>query len=422
MTAQFSEEQVHEFVFAKGLEALIDDCAEIDLPSDIGPRPDDFDDDFQLWRIIKAKAMEKISRLHRLVRYGELIGSKIKLPIDKSKPMELDMLGYHEEGLFVLELKVNKSAERNAFSELFGYSNYLAEMFALSGAKDITNVLVANLDAKITRQALLYDLLIADRNIILYRPVVANDLEGLRLQLHLPTDEDFQHFTNQVLAHDSMSCVVTSFHDLPDWFDSEEEDGSLNEYTQKHLSDVCGYAAQLMEAERLHGFCFVRKRWKEIPVYYANSLIICATNPFRFGDRQRSSLITAQLPEKRRNIFFEVPELGFDGRLIGVAKRTIKDCLTHNYGREFETPLWSAMVTSGIEVAFTHNFGFRPTGIFREAYTGYLNAIYAAEADGKDVPDVSVLKVNEITNWFQAWDFMEMCGFTEEQKDDESPQ
>jgi len=39
-------------------------------------------------------------------------------------------------------------------------------MFALSGSKDITNVLVAKLDNKITTQAYLYDLLIADRNVI----------------------------------------------------------------------------------------------------------------------------------------------------------------------------------------------------------------------------------------------------------------
>ena len=70
--------------------------------------------------------------------------------------MELDLLGQHEDGLFILELKVDRSAERNAFSELYAYSNYIAEMFALSGHKDIVNVLVANLDVKITRHAFLY--------------------------------------------------------------------------------------------------------------------------------------------------------------------------------------------------------------------------------------------------------------------------
>jgi len=56
---------------------------------------------------------------------------------------------------------VDRAAERNAFSELFAYSNYVAGIFALSGHKDITNILVSTMDVKITRQAYLYDLLIA---------------------------------------------------------------------------------------------------------------------------------------------------------------------------------------------------------------------------------------------------------------------
>ena len=75
-------------------------------------------------------------------------------------------------------------------------------------------------------------------------------------------------------------------------------------------------------------------------------------------------------------------------------------------------PLWSAVVNSVSEVAISHNFAFRPTGMMREAYVSYLNAIYARNASGVDYQeDVSKLKVNEISNWLRAWMFMEMCGF-----------
>ena len=47
-------------------------------------------------------------------------------------------------------------------------------MFALSGYQDITNVLVVNLDNKITKQAFLYDLLINERDIIVYRPELSD--------------------------------------------------------------------------------------------------------------------------------------------------------------------------------------------------------------------------------------------------------
>jgi hypothetical protein len=79
--------------------------------------------DFELWTFAKSRALQKIGRLHRTIRYGEFIGSKVNLRTDDTKAMQLDLLGEHESGLFILELKVEKSAERNAFSELFAYSN-----------------------------------------------------------------------------------------------------------------------------------------------------------------------------------------------------------------------------------------------------------------------------------------------------------
>jgi hypothetical protein len=299
--AVFSEDQVHQHLYQMGLKAVIVDCPELDEPP---PAADDnvgdieHEKELQLWRIIKARALARLRRLHRSVRYGDFVGSKLKLPTDDTNPMELDLLGTHEDGLFVLELKVERSAERNAFSELFAYSNYIASMFALSGTQDITNVLVANLDNKITKQAFLYDLLISERDIIVYRPVFPTGaLASLQLALYVPTDDDFRHFTNELLSHDAMACVVISFDDLDGWFDSEEEVGSLNDWTKQHLGGLSGYTSQLMEAERLHGFCFVRKPWREIPRYYRNSLFVCALNPFRLAEPERAYAITAQLDE-----------------------------------------------------------------------------------------------------------------------------
>lgn len=333
--------------------------------------------------------------------------------------MELDLLGQHEDGLFILELKVDRSAERNAFSELFAYSNYIAEMFALSGHRDITNVLVANLEVKITRQAFLYDLLISDRNIIVYTlEFPGNTLESLRLKLHVPTDDDFRYFTNQLLSHNAMSCVVASFHDMEGWIDSAGRGENPPDHTVKHLTALSSYAAQLMEAEHLHGFCFIRKPWPEVTLYYPNSLIICALNPFKIADQERSNPLTTQLDEEHHAAFFEAPMLGFDGRLASIAQRTVRDCLTNSYSCELEFPLWSAMVISSIEVVYTHNFGFRPTGVMRDAYVSYLASIYDEYEERRE--DVFALKLLEISNWLRAWKFMEMCGFAGIDDDDVS--
>lgn len=408
MAKLFSEDEVHEFLYKAGLPATIMPCKEIE---DFDP--DETYEDFELWKIVKARALRKLKRLHGSIRQGKFMATKLRLPIDKSKPMELDLFGSHEDGLFILELKVDRGAERNAFSELLGYSYYVAEMFALSGARDITNVLVANLDAKITRQAFLYDLLVSDRDIIVYKPSFpGGTLTSLQLELHIPSDEDFKHLTNELLSHDSMACVVVTVDDLAGWFDNEEVNQSLNSWTKSHLDKVSTYCAQLMEAEGLHGFCFIRKPWREIPWSNRSSIIICALNPFRISNPERSNPISEQLSEENAKVLSQIPTAAFDGRLLRLGSRAIKDTLTHRYPFELEVPSWAGIVTSMIEVVFTHNFGFRPVGMFREAYSSFLNNLYAREANGTgDGDDVSLLKVNEITNWMRAWMFMEGCGF-----------
>jgi hypothetical protein len=319
-----------------------------------------------------------------------------------------------------LELKVDRSAERNALSELFAYINYIGEMFAPSGHQDITNVLVADLDVKITREAFLYDLLIIDRNIIVYTPEFPDGtLESLRLKPHVPTEGDFRYFTNQLLSHDAMSCVIASFHDIEGWINSAERGGNPPDHTVEFLTALSGYTAQLMEAEHLHGFCFIRKPWAEVTLYYPNSLIICALNPFKIGDAERSNAITEQLEEKHHAAFLDGPMLGFDGRLASIAQRTVKDCHTNKSGCELEFPLWSAMVTSSMEVVFIHNFGFRLTGVMRESYVSYLTLIYEHSEKGGS-QDVSALKLEEISNWQRAWEFMEMCGFAGTDDDDDT--
>ncbi|WP_152967629.1 hypothetical protein [Pannonibacter phragmitetus] len=169
----------------------------------------------------------------------------------------------------------------------------------------------------------------------------------------------------------------------------------------------------LMEAERLHGFCFIRKPWLEIPRHYRNSLFVCALNPFRLAKPERTDLILPQLDANERDSFLETPELAFHGRLIRLAQRAVKDCLTDDHRANVEIPYWGAIITDSQEVVFTHNFAFRPTGIMREAYVGYLNELYACEAAGDGLgEDVSLLKINEVNNWMGAWMFMERCGFT----------
>lgn len=403
--SQFTENQVHEHIWDSNWPSLID-------PALMPPVVQGFD--FELWKLIKQRTIDKIRRIHSLVSQGELIGSKVKLPTDTTKPMELDFLGRHYDGLFITELKMEKSAERDAFTELLGYSNYLAETFVLSGHRDITNVLVARLDTKIAQQAYLYELLVADRDVIVYRPSLpGGTLASLRLTLDVPSDEEFKRFTNTLLSHDAMACVVASFHNVDGLIDSADGPGrNPPDHTFQNLAHISDHAAQLMESERLHGFCFVRKRWKEVETYYENSLIVCALNPFDVGGAERIEIITKQLREGAASSFLEAPSSGFNSRLWRLAQRALREAVSADCTTEIETVPWSGMVKTSIEVVFTHNIAFRPVGILREAYVQFLQNSHAfGMPDGALDDDLSPLQIKDIHHWFRAWTFMEWCGY-----------
>jgi hypothetical protein len=153
---KFNEADVQKHLEAVGLEAVLVDAEPLlDAALPItGNDLDEYDEpEFELWKLLKRKAIEKLRYNHRLATSGQILGSAINLPLDKTRHMFVDLLGTHGDGLFVLELKIDKPAERNAFTELLGYSNY------------ILNIVVTPMDAKIARQAYLYDLLISDRSV-----------------------------------------------------------------------------------------------------------------------------------------------------------------------------------------------------------------------------------------------------------------
>lgn len=419
--ANFNEADVQKHLEAVGLETVIVDAEPLlDAALPItGNELDEYDEpEFELWKLLKRKAVEKLRCNHRLAISGQFLGSAINFPIDKTRHMFVDLLGAHEDGLFVLELKIDKPAERNAFTELLGYSNYIAGLFPGIGGRDILNILVTPMDAKIARQAYLYDLLISDRSVILYRPdFPAGTAESLRLDLYIPQDEEFQHFANRMLSHQAMSCVVASFEDIPGWIEYDVADpDTLPTYTCEALKKITAYTAQIMEHEGLHGFCYVRKRWHSIQVrafgQARTDLIICAINPFRLIDEERINLVTDQLLEDDRAVFTDAPLNGFIGRLLRLAKNSLAECVDAEHPVWLETPYWGAMVTDMIETVFADHLGFRPTGMFREAYVEQLAATrrYNATFPALAV-DVERLQVDDIGNWLRAWQFMEACGF-----------
>ncbi len=71
MAINFSEDEVHTYLYQQGMEALTVDFP--NLEQDLKP-----DDEFELWKLIKQKAISKLSRIHDSVRYGEFIAVSLQ--------------------------------------------------------------------------------------------------------------------------------------------------------------------------------------------------------------------------------------------------------------------------------------------------------------------------------------------------------
>src|SRR5690606_3314265 len=87
MSSTVSEDILHEHLFKVGIAAAIAPCPE--LHDAIEAAREDGEDEFSLWRIIKLRALHKIARLHSLMCDATFLASKLKLPIDQTRPMEL---------------------------------------------------------------------------------------------------------------------------------------------------------------------------------------------------------------------------------------------------------------------------------------------------------------------------------------------
>ena len=114
MASKFSEDEIHTWIHKTGMETLVSDCPEVDLENNSY----NADEEFELWRLIKQKAFSKLSRIHNTVRYGEFIAPKLKLPTDKATPMELNLLGTHEDARSPLQCSLPEAAFRAPLSIL----------------------------------------------------------------------------------------------------------------------------------------------------------------------------------------------------------------------------------------------------------------------------------------------------------------
>ncbi|MBD2197134.1 MULTISPECIES: hypothetical protein [Calothrix] len=407
-----SEKQIQEHIWKqRDTWTELIDIAEISEPylfaddlSDITPNS-----------VIQNHIYNRLSRIDKNVRTIELIGCEVPLDKELDSTLRADFLGASiDEPIFaIIELKKNVQTERQAFSELLAYSNHITTAFPTTCKEDIYSVLIAPMEARITRESVIHTLVFDRRPIYALIPYFTDEdnIETLRLKPWIPSSEDLSKITGVAFDHKNFSLVKIAWEYIPEFWNEPNKDPS--DWVIANFNRVSVLTAQIMEAQGLHGFVYCSQVWPELykAFPFPNSMIIAALNPYIIGNtywyikennylennisqmlNRKNFQITNILPglnKSAKNIHKEYNYLSnlydlWNSHLfrigLNVVKRVNQDYKGSKISINHACMTWESYQKSLMEDSYCKNFDIITTGLVREIYCDVTSIDYEATA------------------------------------------
>ncbi|MEA5606284.1 hypothetical protein [Nostoc sp. UHCC 0252] len=412
----FSEKQIQEHIW-KQRETWTDliDIADIPQPYLFADDLSDITPD----RVIQNNIYARLLAIDENVRTIELFGCEVPLDKENNSTLRADFLGASkDEPIFaIIELKKNVQTERQAFSELLAYSNHITTLFPTMCKEDIYSVIIAPMDARITRESVIHTLVFDRKPVYALIPYFTahDNIESLRFKPWIPSFEDISNITGVAFEHRNFSVVKIAWEYTPEFWNQEpNEDPS--DWVIANFNRVSVLAAQIMEAQGLHGFVYCSQVWPELykAFPFPNSLIIAALNPYIIGntywhikenDSQNKNVFEMFAPEnfnitnilpglnksaknihKEYNHISNLSEIWYSHLFrIGqdIVKRVNQDCNASQVSIDYSLMTWETYQKSLIEYSFCKNFDIISTGLLREIYWDITRIDYEFTAKNK---------------------------------------
>lgn len=254
---------------------------------DVGNTPSFVDKkpwEYEPWELIYQQLISEYYKNVEYLRGLNLFGCEIGLPKDGENTIRTDLLGCIEgvNGFVVCELKVNKQPERQAYTELFAYSNYVRSKIAPTSKRDIFYLLISPMEERIVREATICNLLYERNRVVAMVPEWIEDEQRLKLKVWVPEMKEFRTFTKTAFAFQNIDTFKVTWRWPGKWSPSEQGAKPNSEMIHQ-LNQVSAYTAQLMEARGINGFTYCSQlypEWRDAG-YVENGLVICGINPFK---------------------------------------------------------------------------------------------------------------------------------------------
>ncbi len=361
------------------------------------------------WELLYFKLLKDYEELYKSLERAELFGCEVGLEKDGENTIRADFLGDLEgdNGLIICELKMNRQAERQAYTELFAYANHVRGKFAPMGRRDIFYLLISPMEERIVREATINNLLYDKNRILALVPKIEDSLDTLKFELWIPDKEEFRNFASSSFAAENIDVFKICWKGaMGKW--SPIERGKAPTADMIHqLNKVAHYASQIMEANGINGFVFCSQSYPEVrdEGYLENGLTLCGINPFesaktrflvqqgcpleeavRVGmDALKTEDIFPALKGKCDKALWGWRSIGWPSCLdeIGfeVVKRVNQPVGPSYYERDKGCLTWESYLHRSAEDKLCWNYDIILTGLFRELYDIKLERHYNAFKD-----------------------------------------
>jgi len=351
-------------------------------------------------RLATNRVLRRISEIYDAVCEMRLIGRNVPFSREDAATIYPDLLGRFpdDDGLGVIELKIGNRTARESFTELLGYANHLSGTFYTLCNGDVYHILIAPLQGRIVREAILHSLMFDRKRVLALIPTTAgDDLSTLTLVPWVPSVEEIRPIARMAFAPKNFTVEKGVW----------AEDGKR--WSGGALNSVASLASQLMESEGIHGFVYCSKDFPEANSQLPNALVIAGLNPFEVAHHlycveemevENEDVCTTH--ESHVRLTDLLPGLAKDGaeegdnflrllsrywlsHLVRVRGEIIGRCLQRNDAeslpRDRGAMNWEQLQNIVPEDRMCRFSEVRPTGIMRELFWDYTQEYYRQYPD-----------------------------------------
>lgn len=365
--------------------------------------------EYEPWELIYHQVISDYFQSASYLKTLNLFGCEVGLPKDGESTIRTDLLGCLEgvNGFVVCELKVNRQPERQAFTELFAYSNVVRNKIAPMGRKDIVYLLISPMEERIVREATICNLIYERNSIVAFVPEWNKATQKLKLKLWVPEMKEFNTFTKTAFAFKNIDTFKVTWRWPGKWspiIKGAKPDGQMIH----QLNQVSAYAAQLMEASSINGFVYCSQlypQWRDAG-FIENGLVICGINPYKAAktkllyEHGETLKDAAETDVEALSIFNLFPHLkdhcleaneevnywylmsenwcsALDDIAFNVRNRLTTSFNAKPQDTDYGSFTWDSFLNNSIEDMDCWNYDIHLTGLLREFYDCQLELKYS---------------------------------------------